>query len=227
MKENEQAIPEAEDGDQFLTLGTLIYDGVPIQSLVTAIRKSGIYTIDQFDLYVYADDEGKARALDLLAKEYEWRKDHWSEVQNPEEECTSWSPLEHGYANKHSGDPTDTYNPYDDYGWPENSLPNFKIEEGAQGDAPITPPRKPCKTPVKFVSAFLRLLVEIAKLDPKFNLDAMPGIKADLHAVAIKFDAELKCTEKTFDTYIEGLCKFKRGSRSDTYYKDMFAKFVK
>ncbi len=226
MKENEQAIQEAEEGDQFITLGTLIYDGVPIQSLVTAIEKSGIYTIDRCDLYFHADDEGKARALDLLAKEYEWRKDHWSELQNPEEECTSWSPLEYGYANKHSEDPTDTYNPYDDYGWPENSLPNFKIEEGAQEGGPTAPAGKVRrKAPDKFVAAFVRLLVQIAKRDSTINIDAMPGTKADLLAVAAKYSADLDHTLSTFDTYIEGLCKFNRGSSSGAYYQKLFSEY--
>jgi hypothetical protein len=224
MQEGEQTAAGDEDSNPFITLGTLIYDGVPIQSLVTAIEKSGIYTIDRFDLYVHANDEGKARAVDLLAKEYEWRKDHWSEWQDPEAECMDMSPLDYGYANKRSGDPTDTYNPYDDYGWPESSLPNFKIDEGAQGALPGKVKRR---APDTFVAAFVRLLVEIAKRDSTINIDEMPGTKADLHAVAIKFNDRLDCSVATFDTYIEGLCKFKRGSKSGDYYKDLFPKYFK
>jgi len=69
------------------------------------------------------------------------------------------------------------------------------------------------------------LFVEIAKKDPQLELDRMPGIKSDLYALAIKFDAKLDHSLSTFDTYIECLCKFKRGSRSSDYYQTHFPEY--
>ncbi|WP_211467310.1 hypothetical protein [Collimonas silvisoli] len=86
------------------------------------------------------------------------------------------------------------------------------------------------KASIKFVSALIGLIAEIAKraekegkeFDPKF----MPGIRKDLWELAIKFDADLDVgTENTFNEYIKGFCAFKKGSRSGDFYRSLFSEY--
>jgi len=106
-------------------------------------------------------------------------------------------------------------------------------------DAPLTaakvaliPPSKSNqpkqKAPTKFVSALIRLLLEInnraSKLDEPvmLNIAEMPGIKKNLWEVACKFDPSLDLAERSFDDYLDGLIQFKRGAQSVTFYKGLF-----
>ena len=87
------------------------------------------------------------------------------------------------------------------------------------------------KAPTKFVAALIKLLVEVAiraaKQDMPFSVTEMPGIKADLKALADKFDACLEYAPKTFDDYIAGLCQFKQGAKPTSFYKQLFPEYFK
>lgn len=224
MQTNERAIPTDDDGRPFITLGQLIWKDIPISMLATAIEKDGIYTWDRFGRYGMAGDVNKAFVLDLLAKQYKWSMDPYvGRLKDPR------SPLEqHENPPNNSDNAEDWVNPFDEFGWTENELPDFdnihqpQIEKGLK---PINIRKR--KAPDAFVAAFVRLLVEIAKLDPNINIEKMPGTKPDLLAVASKFDAQLDHTLTTFDSYIGGLCKFKHGARSSDYYKKLFPEFFK
>lgn len=83
------------------------------------------------------------------------------------------------------------------------------------------------KTPEPFRLAFVRLLDEIEKrAGPDFDRQRMPGTKANLQAVAIKFDDALDgFTLMTFSDYISGLCRFKQGGRTSLFYAKLFPEF--
>ena len=85
------------------------------------------------------------------------------------------------------------------------------------------------KAPDKFVSALIKLLVEIAKRasinEVDFDVNEMPGTKDNLRAIAIKFDAEFCLEPRTFDDYLGYLCKFKKGSRSNDFYENLFPEY--
>jgi hypothetical protein len=130
MQEGEQTSAGDEDSNPFITLDVLLWQGVTILNLVTAIEQNGIYIWDRFDRLKLAADADKGRALELLGQEYDWRTDPESVAEMP------ISPLEMGYANKHSGD-DDRYNPYDDFGWPKSELPVFDKVRPSQ-TLPIT-----------------------------------------------------------------------------------------
>lgn len=79
----------------------------------------------------------------------------------------------------------------------------------------------------KFIAALIRLLVEIGcrvgKTGDQFSVDAMPGIRADFFKLARRFDENLNLkSADTFETYIKGLCKFKGGSVSSSFYNELF-----
>lgn len=83
------------------------------------------------------------------------------------------------------------------------------------------------KAPDKFVSSLIKLLVEIAKRasikNVEFDVQAMPGIKEDLRAIAVVYDVFfLNYTARTFDDYLDHLCYFKKGSRSNDFYSILF-----
>lgn len=224
MQANERAMPTDDDGRPFITLGQLIWKEIPISMLATAIEKGGIYTWDRFGRYGMACDANKAFVLDLLGKQYKWAMDPYvGRLKDPR------SPLEqHENPPNNPDNAEDWVNPFDEFGWTENELPDFVNIHQPQIEKALKPVNKAKrKAPDEFVAVFVRLLVEIAKRDPAINIDEMPGIKLDLLAVASKFDARLDCPASTFDSYIEGLCKFKRGSRSDKYYEKLFPKYFK
>jgi hypothetical protein len=91
------------------------------------------------------------------------------------------------------------------------------------------PPANRNKAPESFVKALIRLLVEIAIAETKagrqFNVDEMPGTRKDLLELATKMDPEFKHTQRTFEDYIEGFCKFKSGTKSNGYYLKLFPDF--
>jgi len=155
------------------------------------------------------------RALSLLAAQHKWAYNpETSQLEDPR------SPLEQC---------EDTWDsPFDRFGWAAEVAPDFDNIRRAQSEE--EPKRKSIlrrKAPDSFVAAFVKLAVEIAKRDPAFNIGEMPGIKANLHELAIKFDDKLDHPYNTFDSYIEGLCKFKRGSRSSNYYQSQFPEYFK
>jgi hypothetical protein len=208
----------------FITLGQLILQSTSIPTLATAIEKEGIYTFDRFGRLVKVCDTNCAFVLDLLADQYKWAIDPCVErLTDPR------SPLEKNDDPPTNPDDEEVWeNPFDQFGWSADVLPNFDNIFQSQIEAEPKPINKvKRKTPDAFVAGFVRLLVEIAKRDQTINIDEMPGIKKDLFAVARKFNISLDCSESTFDSYIEGLCKFKKGSRSGKYYEEHFPEYFK
>ena len=90
---------------------------------------------------------------------------------------------------------------------------------------------KKSKAPVPFRTALEALLTETSRRAQlqglPFDRQAMPGRKRDFQAVADKFDAVLEHTPRTFDDYLEGLCRFKRGARETDFYLTLFPEFGK
>jgi len=215
MKGDARAVPDDEDGNPFLTLGQLLRIDVSVGTLATAIEQHGIYTWDRFGRFGKASDPDKDRALSLLEVQHNWEADAEASFREDPR-----SPLE-----KCEGD---WDSPFDRFGWASEVAPDFDNIRQSQSEE--EPKRKSIarrKAPDSFVAAFVKLAVEMAKSDPAFNIEEMPGIKADLHALAIKFDDKLDHPYSTFDSYIEGLCKFKRGSRSSDYYRMHFPEYFK
>lgn len=87
---------------------------------------------------------------------------------------------------------------------------------------------KEIKAPVYFVAALIQLLVDCAcraqKIDVSFDVNNMPGVKTDFFTVAKRHNQSTFAGREftTFDTYIKGLCKFRSGSKSSDFYKDLF-----
>lgn len=85
------------------------------------------------------------------------------------------------------------------------------------------------KAPDKFVTAIIRLLVEIAKRAQRngvqFEVTEMPGVKEDLRAIAAKYDVELDKGKRTFDDYLSYLCQFKGGAQSCDFYSNLFQEY--
>ncbi len=215
MNTNNRTIPNDEDGNPFLTLTYLIDNGKSVATLATAIEQHGIYTWDRFGRFGLASDAGKIEALRLLEVVHEWDlKGGAASHEDPR------SPHEqHG---------DERYNPWGRFGWATEVAPDFaNIRQTQTEEEPKQIAKLRRRAPDAFVAAILKLFVEIAKKDPKLKLDKMPGIKLDLHEVAIKFDANLDHPISTFDTYIERLCQFKHGSRSSNYYQTMFPEYFK
>lgn len=209
-------IPDDEAGNPFKTLGEWLRDNISVGTLASAIEdeKSGIYTWDRFGRFGKAGEEDRARALNLLELQHQWASDPMAALSDDPR-----SPLEQVEG--------DYDNPFDRFGWAKEVTPDFnKIRQSQNEDVskPVSKIRR--KAPDAFVGAFVRLLVEIAKRDKTINVDEMPGTKSDLLAVAIKFEG-LEHSPSTFDSYIEGLCKFKRGSRSGKYYAGLFPEYSK
>ena len=79
------------------------------------------------------------------------------------------------------------------------------------------------KAPVTFIAALIRLLVEIGKRAEKngtpFDVNEMPGTKANFRELAEKYDNELdKASSRTFDDYLGGLLGFKQGRGQETAF---------
>ncbi len=209
---------------KLITLGKLISEDISIPTLATAIEKEGIYTWDRFGRLVKACDTNYAFVLNLLAEQYKWVLDPYvGRLTDPR------SPLEKCEDGPHTAEEAEEWdNPFDQFGWSADVLPDFINIHQSQIEAEPNPINKvKRKAPDSFVAAFVRLLVEIAKRDPTINIEKMPGTKPDLLAVASKFDARLDHTLTTFDSYIGGLCKLKHGARPSDYYKKLFPEFFK
>jgi hypothetical protein len=82
------------------------------------------------------------------------------------------------------------------------------------------------KAPVRFVSALILLLVEIAKRATKngepFNVEELPGQREDLKELSDQFGLFPSCTQSTFNTYTKGLCKFLPGQPKSNFYRNLF-----
>ena len=208
----------------FITLGQLIWQNISIPTLATAIEKEGINTYDRFGRLAKACDTDRSYILELLADQYKYETDFRTYVKS---NGTPLSPLERFEEPPQDAEEAEDWdNPFEQFGWSADAPPDFNNIRQSQIEAePKKVGNVRRKAPDAFVAAFVRLLVEIAKRDPAINIDEMPGIKKDLLAVASKFDAKLDCPESTFDSYIEGLCKFKRGSRPSKYYEDLFPEY--
>lgn len=99
--------------------------------------------------------------------------------------------------------------------------------------APDNEPIAKRRAPDKFIAALIRLLVEISKRAAKngmpFDMNKMPGRKADFRALAEKYDGELdRASSRTFDDYVVGLLRFKRGrAQETTFYRQLFPEYFK
>ena len=213
MIQKKRAVPDDENGNPFRNLGDLLRAKVSVITLATAIEKHGIYSWDSFGRFGPASESDRDRALSLLEAQYRWESDPTVSLLDDQR-----SPLER------SEDDWD--DPFASFGWAVEVAPNFdNIQKALANRKLLADTNFRSRATQKFVAAFVKLCAELSKRDPKFNKDEMPGIKADLHELAIRFDADLDHPLSTFDTYLKGLCKFKRGSRSGTYYKSWFPEF--
>lgn len=81
------------------------------------------------------------------------------------------------------------------------------------------------RTPPAFVAEFIEFLKLIKfRADEKglnFDSEEMPGRKKDLHAIARNYSSEFRLAESTFDDYLKGLCKFKKGARESNFYSEL------
>ncbi len=170
-----------------------------ILNLVTAIEQKGIYIWDRFDRLKPATDADKKSALELLGQQYDWMNDPQAVARMP------ISPLEMAYANKHSGD-DDRYNPFDDFGWPKNVLPEFeKIQESiatnSVTEAEKTPAERRAELDIKTRRGCPRQIVEcwdeVEKLHPK-GADAKQVLRVLNRRLAINEKRpELKTVQNT------------------------------
>jgi hypothetical protein len=96
-----------------------------------------------------------------------------------------------------------------------------------QPSSPLAPDNEARpKAPTIFIAALIRLLVEISKRAAKngrpFDVNEMPGTKADFREVAIRFDSKFIKAPSTIGDYLDGLLWFKRGARATTFYRELF-----
>ncbi len=216
MGNERREIPN-DDDNPFVNLGDLLSKKVSVATLATAIETKGIYTWDRFGRFGQANEKDKTQALDYLAKVHEYETE------------LDWELPGSVHTEQHPLDATaGISSPFSTCGWTEGVLPDFAAIRLAQAEAPQKPAAMAKrKAPDKFVAALVRLLVEIAKKDSKINIDEMPGTKADFRELAIKVSQNLDHTLSTFDTYIEGFCKFKSGARPNDYYRKLFPEYSK
>lgn len=214
MNNGIESVPD-DDGEVVLeTLEVLLKRGIPVATLATAVEKAGVFGWDRYKRFGELDESGKKKALDLLAKQADWETDPLSRTADDPR-----SPLER------SRDDVD--GPFGHYGWPSGKVPDFEsLNQTYLEEQNRKPTKAKRKAPDEFVAALIKLLVEIAKRDPNLNCSQMPGTKADLRALAIKFE-DLDYEPATFETYTKGLIQFNRGSRPSDYYKKLFPKYFK
>jgi len=209
MTKKSPEIPDWENDNPFVPLGNLV-DQIPIAILATAIEKVGIYTWDRFGRFVLAKAEDQEKALSALALQHEWEIERFH-GDDPR------SPLDQAVG---TGDSN-----FDLFGWATMALPDFDQYHVDQVELPKAHGGARRKAPDVFVAAMVKLLVEIGRRDPKIDVEKMPGTKKDLLELAIKFDTNLDHTLSTFDSYLEPICKFTRGSRTDGIYRKLFPEY--
>lgn len=89
------------------------------------------------------------------------------------------------------------------------------------------------KAQPNFIDAMNRLLDEIERRSSArgktFNRNSLPGTKANLQAVASKYDISLDdFSPQTFDDYLNGICQFKKGrppTDAKNPYAELFPEF--
>jgi hypothetical protein len=174
-----------------------------------------------------ADEDDLKIAIELLAAQYLYENDRFTYMLR--NDGLALSPLELAQERPRSvGYLDDRGYTFDLLGWPKDLLPDFDNIEQLEAEVDEQPVAKAKrKAPDAFVAALMMLLIEIAKRDPAININEMPGIKDDLLGVASKFNDKLDCPLATFDTYIQGFCKFKKGARTGDYYRNLFPEFFK
>ncbi len=108
---------------KFITLGQLILQNISIQTLTLAIRKDGIYTLDLVDLPRKASYEELQTVSELLVAQYDYDKDFDAYFERT---GTPLSPVEIcAEGPQNAEDAQDWVNPYDQFWWPINLLPDF------------------------------------------------------------------------------------------------------
>ncbi len=219
MGKKRSEIPDEDAGNPFISIGELLCKKISVATLATAIEKRGIYTWDRFGRFCICSKEDREPALNHLAGVHEW------EMQRDGAPPGGHADQQH---------PVDAsaglLTPFSTYGWAKEVLPDFETIRQAQADVPQMPGTytKNNRAPTLFVAALIGLLVEIAKRDRDFDIDAMPGTKTDFLELAKKHSEELEHPLSTFDTYLESLCKFKPGSRPGSgYYRKLFPEWFK
>jgi len=125
--------------EDFVTLTQLIEEKkASIQALKSAINKHGIYTFDQVDLLVKADDDDLKTVDDLLAQQHEYEKKFGAYLRRT---GTPLSPLELCQEPPSSDEEAEDWsNPYDRFGWPKIVLPDFDSAQQTP-DKPGTKPK--------------------------------------------------------------------------------------
>jgi hypothetical protein len=105
------------------------------------------------------------------------------------------------------------------------------------GRAPIAAnesavPKKKKKATDAFVADLWILISEISRRAAEqglpFSKHEMPGVKADLQELAVKFNENLdKFTPRTFDDYLSTLVQFKNGARKTDFYRKLFPEYFR
>jgi hypothetical protein len=90
-----------EETNPFLSLRSLLQDGVPITTLVDQIEKNGVYTWDEFDRFKKASEQEGLIAIRILSHQYEWSSRTGAGVYRQ-------SPLSEAYGEHDS---------YSNFGW--------------------------------------------------------------------------------------------------------------
>jgi hypothetical protein len=113
----------------------------------------------------------------------------------------------------------------------EEAVSRFHPEAEASpqgGEEAANDPIAKRKAPDLFVNALIRLLVEIDKRAAEkgmpFDVNEMPGTKADFRALAVTFNGELFKAQSAFNDYLAGLVRFKQGAQETAFYRDLFPK---
>jgi hypothetical protein len=227
---NPNETPDSYGANMWISLGDVLeaderlteflgVEKVTVAMVATAIEQKGINAFDRFDRYVPASKEVKAWALDLVAKYYDWLRDPESDRRTDPR-----SPVEQS---------ADVWcDEYGRLGWAAKELPDFNAIQQSSVESPIVPlvNIRKGKAPASFIAALIKLLVDITKKYPSLDVTAMPGTKADLHELANKLDADLRCKLSTFDDYIGPFCQFKKGrpsKESPNFYLQLFAEEIK
>src|SRR5690349_14686249 len=103
MDKELREIPDEEDDNPFVCLAQLLYRGVSVATLATAIERHGIYTWDRFGRFGIAKRRDRERAFDALAREHDWME------LDPHEQSRTQSP-----ADEWADEPS---SPYANFGW--------------------------------------------------------------------------------------------------------------
>jgi len=107
-----------------------------------------------------------------------------------------------------------------------SARPAGTTPDETQPSTTIVPDNAKRKAPDIFIAALIRLIAEISKRSAQkgipFDVNEMPGIKADFRELAIKFDSRFNKAPSTFDDYLAGLLRFKQGAQETDFYQELF-----